>query len=333
MSAFSLHVWRVIALCILLSGCSVNGSYPEVVDPNPAKLRFVANVDNASLIFFTAERCEGYTTGVLNNMFVRDTSRRVNMSFAPPADARGYLEIKLKPAQPAFLMTCGSSAFNLTPAPGAEYELTVDSVNSRCVVSLQQVERVDGKTLRTSLPLEHKGLAACMGASPIFPVVPLPDTPERVAMIDRIIDASMTPDMKVDSVEVTRLRRPPDKLEKEIAARKAGLWFTFPEDYWAQYRRHITAFDHEMSQVNALALARYREAFGLRLRQYDDQTLGAWGGPAAEKLTREMREFYFSTDTELAHQAFRRLVVPMAQLDDEYGVCLRSTSCWKWNLH
>lgn len=333
MSAFPPRMWPMIALCALLSGCSLNGSYPEVVDPNPAKLRFVANVDNASLMLFTAERCQGYTTGVLNNVFARDTSRRVGMSFAPPADARGYLEIKLKPEQPAFLMVCGSPAFNLTPAPGAEYELKVDSVKSRCVASLQQVERVDGKTLRTSLPLEHKGLAACTGTSPIFPVVPLPDTPKRVEMIDRIINASVTADMKVDSAEVTRLRRPPDKLEQQISARKAQLWFTFPEEYWAQYRRNFRTFDHEMSQVNAQALARYREEFGLRLRQYDDQTLDTWQGPVAEQLTQAMREFYLSTDTRLAHQAFRRLVTPMAEMDDQYGVCLRSMSCWKWNVH
>jgi hypothetical protein len=333
MSAFPPHWWRVITLCALLSGCSVNGSYPGVVDPNPAKLRFVANVNDATLTLFDAGHCQGYTTGLLNNLFVRDSSRRVGMSFPPPADARGYLEIKLKPEQPTFLMVCGTPAFNLTPAPGAEYELKVDSVKSRCVASLQQVERVDGKILRTSLPLESKGLAACVGVSPIFPVVPLPDTPERVAMIDRIIDASITPDMNVDSAEVTRLRRPPDKLEAQISARKASLWFTFPEEYWAQYRRNFRAFEHEMSQVNEQALARYRQELGRLLRQYDDQTLDTWRGPVAEKLNREMREFYLSTDTQLAHQAFLRLIPPMAELDDQYGVCLRSMSCWKWNLH
>ncbi|MHC8320961.1 hypothetical protein ACYZT4_09720 [Pseudomonas sp. GB2N2] len=56
------------------------------------------------------------------------------MSVAPPASAKGYLEIKLKPDQDAYLQiqtldsysVCGNT-LNLAPEKGAVYELTLDA--------------------------------------------------------------------------------------------------------------------------------------------------------------------------------------------------------------
>ena len=71
------------ALFVLLGGCSVNGSYPDAIEPDAAKLRFVANTSNATLDYFDAAHCDGQTTGILNNMLLSDTARRVGMTQGP----------------------------------------------------------------------------------------------------------------------------------------------------------------------------------------------------------------------------------------------------------
>ncbi|WP_256344686.1 hypothetical protein [Pseudomonas sp. I8001] len=92
MSLSLLHSPRAfiaLALVTLLSGCSVHGTYPDAAEPDAAKLRFISNTTNSTLFVYDAQHCMGETTGILNNMFLVDTKRRVDMLVPPPPTAHG----------------------------------------------------------------------------------------------------------------------------------------------------------------------------------------------------------------------------------------------------
>lgn len=352
MSVFHFNSTRAIAgatlLAALLSGCSVNGNYTDATEPDAAKLRFVANTDNASLSYFDAQHCDGQTTGMLNNLFLGDTPRRVGMSVAPPADARGYLEIKLKPEQDAYLRintqvgysVCGG-AFTLKPERNAEYELKFSSGNGQCTTLLQRVARVDGKDVRTPLVIEHKGLPACNGRNPLFVKLPdpLPDTPQRVTWINQIIDSSVIPVMKPDPIKDADNRSSPEKLDKLIAERQGKLGFALPDDYWTLYRQNLIAFDNEAVQNKTETLKRYTDEYRVRLQRLDDKQLEDWAKPedksakpankAAFEAYKSMAMFYFQAQKSVLVDTINHHLDRMAQMDREYQVCERYSGCWK----
>lgn len=137
-----------LVLTSLLAGCSVNGTYPDATEPDAAKLRFISNTSNTTIDVYDAQHCMGQTTGMLNNIFLVDTRRRVGMSVPPPAKARGLLEFKLAPGKETMLMintnggsyVCGKS-MSLTPKAGEEYEVTFDMARGICTTSLQRLTR------------------------------------------------------------------------------------------------------------------------------------------------------------------------------------------------
>jgi len=338
----------VTLLFALIGGCSVNGNYTDATEPDAAKLRFVANTDNASLSYFDAEHCDGQTTGMLNNLLLADTSRRVGMSVAPPADARGYLEIKLKPEQDAYLRinsqvgyaVCGG-AFTFKPERNAEYELQFSSGKGQCLTLLQRVTRVDGKDVRRPMPMEHKGLAACSGRNPLFVKLadPRPDTPHRVTLINQIIDSSVISAMKPDPSKDASDISSPEKLDKLVAERQGKLGFTMPDDYWALYRQNLIAFDHEASLNKAETLKRYTDEYRVRLQRLDDQQLEAWAQPedksakpvnkAAFEEYKSMTLFYFNAQRSTLLDTINHHLDRMAQMDQQYKVCERYSECWK----
>ena len=352
MPGFHFYSLRTVAIGALLSallgGCSVNGTYPDATEPDAAKLRFVANTQNATLDYFDGAHCDGQTTGILNNLFMGDTKRRVGMSVAPPADARGYLEIKLKPDQDAYLRinTLGSysvcgTGFNFTPQRNGEYELTFDSGRGQCTALLQRVQRIDGKDVRTPLPIVHKGVPACVGRSPLFPKLPdaLPDTPHRVTLIDQIIDSSVISRMKPDPSQDNSSRMTPEKLDSLITERKGKLGFTMPDDYWALYRQNLIAFDDEAAGNKAETLKRYKDEYRLRLQRLDDQQLEQWALPedksakpankAAFEQYKAMALYYFQASKTVLIETIDHHLDRMAQMDARYGVCERYSECWK----
>lgn len=341
-------VTLAVLLSSLLSGCSFNGNYPDATEPDAAKLRFVANTENATLNYFDGAHCDGLSTGLLNNLFSGDTQRRVGMSVAPLASAKGYLEIKLKPDQDAYLQiqtlgsysVCGNS-LNLTPERGAEYELTLDSGRGYCTVLLQRVQRIDGKDVRRPIPIVRNGLPACIGRNPMFVKLPdaLPDTPRRVALINQIIDSSIIPVMKPDPVKDASARSTPEKLDSLIAERKGKLGFTLPDDYWALYRQNLIAFDDEAAQDKTQTLKRYTDEYRLRLQRLDEPKLELWAAkPEGQSISnnaeafaefKSMTIYYFQASKGVLLGTINHHLDRMAQMDRQYGVCERYSECWK----
>ncbi|MBV6821796.1 hypothetical protein [Pseudomonas sp. PD9R] len=343
----SLRAFATVALfSALLGGCTINGTYPDAAEPDAAKLRFISNTQNATLDYFDAAHCDGQTTGPLNNLFTSQSQRRVGMSVAPPADAKGYLEIKLKPDQDTFLRTqtlggysvCGTG-FNLTPQRGAEYEVTLSAGGGYCKTTLHRVQRVDGKDVRTPMLLDRNGVAACVGRNAIFPKLPdaLPDTPRRVTLINQIIDSSVIASMKPDPAKATRST--PEHLDQLIAERKAKLGFTLPDDYWALYRQNLIAFEDEMAGKKGETLKRYTAEYRVRLQRLDDQQLEQWALPedkwakpanaAAFAEYKAMAIYYFQISNRLTIETVGNHLERMAKMDEQYGVCARFSDCWK----
>jgi hypothetical protein len=334
--------------CTLLSGCSITGTYPDATDPDAAKVRFVANTDNATMNYFDAQHCDGLTTGILNNLLLRDSNRRVGMIVAPPEKARGYLEFKLKPEQEAYLnvntqvgyAVCGSS-FSFTPKRGNEYEVTLDLTKSQCITSLRHLERIGGKDVRTVIPLDHNPPAACVGLSPLFPkpLESLPDTPERTVMIDRIVDGSLFVAMKSDPRKPTSASVTGDKIDALVRERKAKMGFDMPDEYWTLYRQNMLEFDNETDAVASEAMTRSSAEYRKRLRSVDDKRLKEWstldgtsgkrGNTAPTEMETAMIQYYLQSSKDAMREAVRRHFDRLAKMDAQYNVCSRFAECWK----
>jgi hypothetical protein len=344
----ALSVAGTVLSCALLVGCNINGTYQDATDPDAAKVRFVANTDNATIDYFDAGHCDGLTTGMLNNVLIGDSKRRAGMLVAPPEKARDYLEFKIRPEQPAYLRvntqvgyaTCGSG-FSFTPKPGNEYEVTLNVTKTQCITSLRHLQRVDGKDVRTVMPLDSSALAACVGRNPIFPKPPelLPDTPQRTVLIDRIIEGSLFVFMKADANKAPQASFSTEKLDSLINDRKAKLGFTLPDDYWALYRQNLIEFDKESATTKDQAMQRTKDEYRQRLRSIDDKRLAEWanvdekggkrGNAAPVGEEKSMLMFYFQVSNRVMAEAIDHHLDRMAAMDAKYEVCSRFAECWK----
>lgn len=334
------------ALFVLLGGCSVNGSYPDATEPDAAKLRFVANTSNATLDYFDAAHCDGQTTGILNNLLLSDTARRVGMSVPAPKDAKGYLEVKLKPGEQIHLRTnmntgyavCGKG-FNFTPEANAEYEVTFTSEKNLCLTQLQRLQRIDGKDVRTPIPIQKKDFPACAGRNPLFPKT-YPDTPHRLELMNRVIDKSLVVTVKTDPAKEKVEPYSPEKLDTLISERKAKLGFELPAEYWTLYRENLKTFGDDMAQKKARSMERFKEEYQVRLRQLKDEQLEQWALPKTANAKPEKAEIdldvammveYFRIGNGVTVEAVDHHLERMAQMDERYGVCAKFAECWKRN--
>ncbi|WP_238340364.1 hypothetical protein [Pseudomonas sp. SWRI92] len=91
---------------------------------------------------------------------------------------------------------CGKG-FNFTPEANAEYEVTFKTEKNFCLTQLQRLQRVDGKDLRTPIPIVKKDFPACAGRNAFFPKT-YPDTPHRLELMNRVIDKSLVVTVKTD---------------------------------------------------------------------------------------------------------------------------------------
>jgi hypothetical protein len=163
--------------CVLITGCSVRGTYVDPSGANTAKLRFVSYASNSTLDYFDSQTCNGRTTGILNNGFLRDADRQVGMKVLPPASARGYLELTIAAEREVVLslntldtygVSCGVP-IKFSFEQNAEYELTLWRHGRRCNATLDRVRAADGNTVRTPQTVSTTtALHACNGLGPGF---------------------------------------------------------------------------------------------------------------------------------------------------------------------
>lgn len=168
---------------------------------------------------------------------------------------------------------------------------------------------------------------------------PLPDTPQRVTLINQIIDSSIIPAMKPDPVKDASSRLTPEKIDSLIAERKGKLGFTLPDDYWTLYRQNLVAFDEEAAQNKARTLERYSDEYRTRLRGLDDPTLKLWAtkpkeqsssnNPEAFAEYKSMTIYYFAASKGVLLDTINHHLDRMAQMDRQYAVCARYAECWK----
>ncbi|WP_042553881.1 MULTISPECIES: hypothetical protein [Pseudomonas] len=335
----------LIGAAVLLAGCSFNGTYPDSNAPDAAKLRFISNMESATLSVFDAEHCDGRTTGLLNNLFAANTKRRADMRVAPSEGAKAYLEVRLEPGNETLLLTnsvstgsvCGN-AFNFTPQSGSEYELTFNYSGGQCVSMLKRLDEVNGKAVRTSVVLVNKGLPSCAGHNALFPKAPegLPDTPERTALIDRIIEDSIIEKMRPASSDNVQAEGKSDSIEKSIAERKAQIGFTLPETYWTEYRSSLERFAHDVSMQKERALQRYKEGYRADLRRLDIEKIKELVPDSetadvskALAVNNGMLQYYDRLNRDLIKEALSEHINRLADLDRRYSVCERFAKCWK----
>lgn len=331
-------------LALLLSGCSIHGTYPDATEKDAAKLRFISGLDSATLGVFDADHCAGQTTGILNNLFLANTSRRADMSIAPPADAKAYLEIRLKPDSEVVLQVntqgrgsvCGSM-FSYTPQRGAEYELVFDYSGRMCRASLSRLNQVGNQVSRSPVPLLSKPLTACAGSNALFPKTreAQPDTQERVSLIEQIIADSTADLMKAEQPQASELLSSTN-VEKQIDERTQRMGFTLPPAYWDEYKRNMEMAAQELSTSKQRALELYKDEYRKRLRPLDTDQLHklAIKNTATDEvpvlsLKIQMLRYYGTTVREVLKENLSNHLARMADLDKRYSVCERFADCWK----
>lgn len=337
---------RAVTVCTFaatLSGCSFNGTYPDYEGPEPAKLRFISKLESATLNIFDAEHCGGLTTGLMNNLFAANTRRRADMNIPPAEDTKAYLELRLKPDADLMLQTnslsgysaCGA-IFNFTPQSGAEYEVTFDSIRGGCMTTLNRLRQVDGQTVRSPIPLVNKGLPSCNGSNAIFPkkIEAQPSTPERTALIDQIIEQSLTQDMKSTGISAEN-EATPGKVDKAVNDRKKQLNLTLPDAYWAEYRENVVTFANAIGMTKADALKLYKEHYRTQLESLETAELKTLAPDSAEadlskgmRVNNDMMQHYNRVMREVLKERMSENLARMADLDRRYDVCKRSTKCW-----
>lgn len=345
---FDISSWRstgaALAITTLLGGCSFNGTYPDATEPDAAKLRFISSIENSTLTLFDTDHCDGRTTGLLNDWLTANTQRRADMSTAPPANTRGYLEIRLKPGSELFVQTntvsTGSvctAAFNFTPQRGSEYELTFDYVSDHCQVILKALHQAGGRVVRSSIPLANKGLPACAGSNALFPkdLPAQPDTPERTAMIEEIISNSIIAEMK-SKPQVTLPADREKSIENLVEERKKHIGFVLPDTYWGEYRLALNRFDEEAMHTKERALQFYTDEYRARLRRVDTDEIrklvpGSVSNDESKALAvnRSMLQFYYSAKNRVQKEALINNLGRLADLDRRYSVCDHYADCWK----
>jgi len=340
---FSPRAFTALALVSLLGGCA-QGTYTDATEPDAAKLRFISNTSNTTVDIYDEQHCTGQTTGMLNNIFMADTKRRVDMLVPPPAKARGLLEFKLAPGKETMLMinTIGSAsvcgkAFSFKPKAGEEYEVTFNAVPGGCTTMFQRLSRFDGKDVRIPQPLFETGLPACQGQAPIFGKA-IPQTPQRKVLIERIVESRVQSVIATDTASADRPQTSPQELDVLIAKRKAQMGaFTLPEDYWAQYRQNYALSNEEAAGRQARALGFYRDVYSLRLGGTEDATLEQWMQPtdsAIKELVEAndtlMVRYYADAKKGVMLEEVNHHLERMAQLDQRFGVCAHFDKCWRY---
>lgn len=333
----------VTIAALLLGGCSFNGSYPDASESDSAKLRFISSNENSTLDLFDEEHCGGQTTGILNNLFTANTRRRADMSIAAPDDAKAYLEVRLRPDHELFARanTLGSASvctvgFNFTPQSSGEYEANFRHTGNTCQVSLSRLRQIDGKVIRSPIALTYKGLPACAGRSPIFPksVEAPPQSPERAALIARIVDASVIPKMKSDNDDASSSR---DALiGTAMDERKQRLGFKLPDVYWTEYHQNLEQFAKDEMAIKARALELYKDYYTRSLGVLETPQIVELSpdGPTADRskaisTNNAMLEYYYRTYRELEKETLSAHQARMADLDQRFDVCKRFTGCWQ----
>lgn len=338
---------RTAALLAALSGlggCSLNGNYPDAVEPDAAKLRFVSSIENASLTLFDAEHCGGQMTGLLNNLFTRDTQRRVGMNVAPPNGAKGYLEVRLKPGSELFVQTNTVSTgsvcsvyFNFTPQAGSEYEVSFDYIGNRCQASLSLLRQDGGKAIRAPLPLYNQGLPACAGSNPLFPaaVASLPASPERTAMIEQIVAQSIIPEMRPAPSTVPPAERT-KAIERMLEERRQRVRINLPDAYWDEYRQDLKLYSDEVAQLTEHVLQLYTEEYRRRLSRTDTDEIrrllpdsATLDESRALEVNHAMLQFYYHAKNQALKESLSKSLGRLADLDRRYAVCDHYSGCWR----
>ncbi|QXI40762.1 hypothetical protein [Pseudomonas xantholysinigenes] len=334
----------LIAASLLLGGCSINGSYNDAAEADAAKVRFISKMDSATLDVYDAQHCMGRTTGLLNNLFVANTRRRADMAVAAPDDAKAYLEFRVTPGRELFLVTnsvgtgvvCGS-AFNLTPQPGGEYEVTFNWSGDHCITALTSLNQVNGQVSRLPLPVIRQGIDRCEGSNPLFPkpAQGQPDTPQRTALMEQIIADSLVDSMQPASRDDTPAQR--EAVQRLLLeGRQQRLGVNLPQAYWDEYQRNLDLTAEAAASRKARLLQQYQDGYRARLRQFDTEALRQRqpDGEATDvKLTlienAVMLRYYNELSNDLLKQDLRQHVTRMAELDRRYDVCTRVARCWK----
>ncbi|WNW09978.1 hypothetical protein RRX38_02045 [Pseudomonas sp. DTU_2021_1001937_2_SI_NGA_ILE_001] len=341
-------LFRLMALAplaVTLHGCSINGTYPESTNPEAAKLRYISGNSSATLDLFDGDHCAGWTTGLLNNLFVADTRKRVDMIVPPPAGTKSYYELRMEPGKPVYFRvntqnnaTQCSVAFNLTPQPGSEYELSFKERPGLCVAQFVRLQKVGGEYRRQHYPMVNEAPDACLGKNPLFPKPPtaLPDTAERAELIEQIMRDSFPPRLKMLSRVKFIAVQDQEPVETQIAKRKHEVGFELPDSYWEKYRANLRAYAEALSQIEKRVDARFEADSLTLLRSVSTEQLSVWAGKTHDRnlKSREKRlkdaEFYHGY---VAQQTFAQIQLEhlqkMAQLDQTAGVCEHYAGCWR----
>ncbi|HEY0288512.1 MAG TPA: hypothetical protein VGC62_16135 [Pseudomonas sp.] len=197
-----------------------------------------------------------------------------------------------------------------------------------------------------SLPTGLRSITLCLalllpGCAALQPPRPaFPDTPERSALMDRIVEKSMMVKLSKNNEAKPKPSTPQLSTQQLIEARKKDMGFSMPEDYWLLYAQNLETFKEDVSQNDAKTLTLYKLLYRATLTKATDQELVTLANTNANdmestptfksvvKNPAQLTMAYFQTGNLVTGAAIGRHLKRMREMDTIYNVCPRYKNCW-----
>ncbi|WP_455823219.1 hypothetical protein [Pseudomonas graminis] len=174
-------------------------------------------------------------------------------------------------------------------------------------------------------------------SAPEQPVNPgyLADSPQRTALMDPIIEASVQAikrrEPRISPVEPM----PPELLEEYVADQKAFLRdIPLPEEYWNQFQRNYRTLYGEVMGHQERVLGFYRYRFRAYLRESDIAVLEQWQNPVdpdvrakVAETERLMAQYYRDVDKQVGRDMIENHAKRANELNQHFDVCTRLPVC------
>ncbi|QXI08098.1 hypothetical protein HU718_010470 [Pseudomonas tensinigenes] len=181
-------------------------------------------------------------------------------------------------------------------------------------------------------------LAGCASPPP-----PLPDTPQRRELMERMF-AKSTIMLSFKELEARAAAEPGEpkrqvSADEALAKHKQQMNVDLPAAYWQQRRANLAQLIDARAKGEAVGLAAYKEKYFEQLSQAPTPMLAALANaPRMDALPEfplvlpndhQLSYFYLMTVAEETFWEIEQFYQHMADLDAQYGVCALYPGCYR----
>ncbi|KAE9640497.1 hypothetical protein [Pseudomonas sp. PB106] len=181
-------------------------------------------------------------------------------------------------------------------------------------------------------------LAGCISQPP-----PLPDTPQRHELMERIFAKSTIvvslKQIDADAAAHPEKQPPPVSADEALATQKKEMNVDLPAAYWQQRREYLVQFLDAKEKGMAAGMATYKEKYFDQLSRAQTPMLAALANaprmdampqlPLVLPNDRQLAFVYMITMAEVAFAQINKYTQDMIDLDAQYNVCAKTKDCFR----